>query len=476
MSERYDVVIIGAGISGLICGCYLVKRGLRVLIVEQYSKPGGYCTSFERSGYRFDVGIHYLGGVKRGILAEIIKELDLKEEIKFNQYDPTDKIIIKEHVTYLRADPFDTVNEFKKSFPGEKRNIEKFFMFVTKNNFADLYRRTRYLSFGKFLDSFFSDYNLKATFGILVGNIGVSPKKASAFSCLTLFTQYLLDPGYYPVGGIQELPDALVRTFKKNKGDLILSNKAIRIIAHNKKIKQVILQSGEKINTDIIVSNADATQTFKELLNIEGEEANILDKLTLTPSTFLVYLGLNNIRKILTGKYNIFYFSTYDIDRIYSGLGENILKDRLDWIVCSFPSLHDSSIQKNKDTMMILFFAPFKSNKFWLREKEVLSEKMIQKAEEILPNLRNYVKLKIIATPHTLYRYTSNYRGAFAGWAPVYSTRVFIPQKTSINGLYLTGHWCNTGYLPYGGISNVSFLGKRCATLILQEKKIISSV
>ena len=50
--NKYDVIIIGAGIGGLTCGCYLAKAGLKVLIIEQHNKPGGYCTSFERKGYR----------------------------------------------------------------------------------------------------------------------------------------------------------------------------------------------------------------------------------------------------------------------------------------------------------------------------------------------------------------------------------------------------------------------------------------
>lgn len=46
----YDVIIIGAGISGLICGCYLAKAGLKVLIVEKNANPGGYCVSFKEKG------------------------------------------------------------------------------------------------------------------------------------------------------------------------------------------------------------------------------------------------------------------------------------------------------------------------------------------------------------------------------------------------------------------------------------------
>ena len=35
MDTKFDFVIIGAGISGLICGCYLAKSGFKVLIVEK---------------------------------------------------------------------------------------------------------------------------------------------------------------------------------------------------------------------------------------------------------------------------------------------------------------------------------------------------------------------------------------------------------------------------------------------------------
>jgi len=37
--DEYDVVIIGAGIGGLVRGCYLAKAGMKVLIVEKNHKP-----------------------------------------------------------------------------------------------------------------------------------------------------------------------------------------------------------------------------------------------------------------------------------------------------------------------------------------------------------------------------------------------------------------------------------------------------
>ena len=83
--NEYDVAIIGAGIGGLVCGCYLAKSGLKTLIIEQHDKPGGYCTSFSRGGYRFDAGVHYFGGVKKRFFGNILKELKVDNAIKFNK-------------------------------------------------------------------------------------------------------------------------------------------------------------------------------------------------------------------------------------------------------------------------------------------------------------------------------------------------------------------------------------------------------
>ena len=60
IKSKYDVIVLGAGIAGLICGTFLAKSGKKVLIIEQHSSPGGYCTSFRRKGFIFDGFLYIL--------------------------------------------------------------------------------------------------------------------------------------------------------------------------------------------------------------------------------------------------------------------------------------------------------------------------------------------------------------------------------------------------------------------------------
>ncbi|NTV53846.1 MAG: NAD(P)-binding protein, partial [Syntrophaceae bacterium] len=80
--STYDAIIIGAGIGGLVCGCYLAKAGMKVLIAEQHNRPGGYCTSFKRLGFTFDAGPHCFGSYrKEGITRKILEELEIDDAL-----------------------------------------------------------------------------------------------------------------------------------------------------------------------------------------------------------------------------------------------------------------------------------------------------------------------------------------------------------------------------------------------------------
>lgn len=57
---EYDVIVIGAGISGLTAAGLLSRAGLSVCVLEMDARPGGYLAGFRRKDFRFDSAIHWL--------------------------------------------------------------------------------------------------------------------------------------------------------------------------------------------------------------------------------------------------------------------------------------------------------------------------------------------------------------------------------------------------------------------------------
>ena len=69
----FDVIIVGAGMGGLITGAILAKNGLRTLVLEKRSRIGGRAMSFEyQPGYVVDWGIHSIRYGKKGIIPTIL--------------------------------------------------------------------------------------------------------------------------------------------------------------------------------------------------------------------------------------------------------------------------------------------------------------------------------------------------------------------------------------------------------------------
>lgn len=68
--KKFDIIIIGAGISGLLSALALSKHGKKVLIIEKNSQVGGNCNSYTIDGFQVDTGVHaitnlYVGPLKR---------------------------------------------------------------------------------------------------------------------------------------------------------------------------------------------------------------------------------------------------------------------------------------------------------------------------------------------------------------------------------------------------------------------------
>jgi len=470
--DQYDVIIIGAGIGGLVCGCYLARAGLKVLIVEKNQKPGGYCTSFERDGFRFDSGVHGIGGMyEGGNLRRIIDELKLDLEII--RFDPSDMIVFPDGEIFIWNDLNKTIYEFQNKFPKESKSIKSFFNFITGTSPIELFLRLKNKTFKTLLDEYFKNIHLKKILSFLAGNLGVSASIASAFIISTLYREFILNGGYYPKGGMQMFPDSLLKKFKEFGGEVLFFKKVNKINIENNTAKGVHIDKNINFNSKVVISNCDARQTYLELIGKRYLNKNFiynLNRAVISPSAFVVYLGLKNtFNSSLTERgYGLYFIPTYDIDDIYLHNNDpddiNIKgKD----LFCGLGQLNSRSQNNYKKSMHLLMIAPFKGLTFWEKNKYKVAENMIGLLENLIPSLRSNILVKYIATPIDFFNFTLNYRGSNYGWAAIVKNPGLY-LDIPIKNFYIVGHWSSNNFSS-GGINIVAFLGYRLSKTILKK-------
>lgn len=467
----FDVIIIGAGISGLVCGCYLAKAGMSVLIVEQHDKPGGYCTSFTRHGFTFDAAAHSLGGFREGNnFRQIITELGIDKLVKISRLNPSDIIIAPDFNITFWNEAKATIDNLTNIFPREKDNIQKFYTYfnnlTSTNQFDNAILRDK--TFATFLRSYFSDNTLINALSYPVfGYGGLPPSLMHAFTGTKIFNEFMIDGGYYLEGGMQSLPNACDQIIRQNNGALLYRCLVDKILCKNNIAVGVKLITGESYTSKYVVSACDITQTFKTFLADEtADNIQITDKLKkMTPSlsTFILYIGIDKPFNGLPQEgTNIWCLPCYDLDKMFNYITLGDLN--------SFGGGYMFRVSPDVKTILAFLATPFKTESFWKQNKNKIAEDFLNRIDKHIPNLKKHIVYFDAATPYTLYRYTLNYKGANYGWAPL-QTQLFDPdfgQKSFIKGLYITGHWTAQTH----GIPGVAYLGYNTAKLILRREHI----
>ncbi len=473
MSEHhdYDVIIIGAGISGLVCGCYLAKAGLKTLIVEKNAKPGGYCSSFNRNGFRFDACVHSLSSFRKGgRLNRIFEDLGLEGTVEINKNNPTDIIVTPEFKLKITTDIYETIAEFQKYFPNEKRQIERLFKFIAFTP-VNIITQIRSKTLKELLNGYFADNFLKTILStIILGLTGSPPDQISALVSCLIFREFILDGGYYPFGGTQVLADTLLQKFVELNGVALFSTSVKKINLKNNKVTGVELDNKDFKYSKYVVSACDVRQTFFKLISVNNASKNFSKKIvSLVPSlsAFLVYLGMGkDFNDNSDLKSTIWIIKSHNIKDIYSKL----LNCNNIHLAITSPSTKDKKFKKKfGKTICLTTNVPYMNERYWNNNafRNEFAEKLIKLSEEVIPGVTQYITLQFNATPLTLYIRTFNYNGAAYGWAstPSQFGNPDISQKTNIENLYLTGHWSNQS----SGIVSVANCAYNAADIILRK-------
>ena len=80
----YDTVIIGSGVGGTAVGALLASKNLNMLLIEKNEKIGGRCSTYEKNGFKIDVGVHSFARSDKGPLGKVLEMIDMKGAIDWS--------------------------------------------------------------------------------------------------------------------------------------------------------------------------------------------------------------------------------------------------------------------------------------------------------------------------------------------------------------------------------------------------------
>ncbi|MED5431328.1 MAG: FAD-dependent oxidoreductase, partial [Pseudomonadota bacterium] len=134
LESGYDAIVIGSGIGGLTAAACLSKLGKKVLVLEQHYTAGGFTHSYDRNGYEWDVGVHYIGDMgSTKTMGRRLFDLVTDNQLQWAPMDPVyDRLFIGERQIDLVAGPKAFADELKKQFPDEERAIDTYLGYLSQ--------------------------------------------------------------------------------------------------------------------------------------------------------------------------------------------------------------------------------------------------------------------------------------------------------------------------------------------------------
>ena len=488
--DAYDAVVVGAGFGGLAAGALIARAGRRVLVVERHDRVGGYGHAFRRGRYRFDSAVHLIGGCAPaggdgGLVARLLGALGLESRAPLEPVDPIYAVRFPDAALRAPAGLEAFADAHAARFPGARAGVGAFLEDCVRiraeaEHAAEAaaagagpgalerlptLRRLRRATLGEVLDAHVADPAARAALAALWPYVGLPPSRASFLYFATMLLSYVADGARTCRGTFQALADLFGDAIEAAGGELLLRAEVRRIAVEDGCVQGVVLEHGQRIEAPLVVSNADLRQTALELVGREHLEPRWLARLArLEPSiSACVVYGATSLDLRAAGlAHETFSFGGFDHEAAFRAA----LAAEPSWLTLTVPTLADPALAPPGEHLFLLTtLAGYAPASRWRGDKEVVLERMLGLADDVVPGLRAATTFCEAGTPRTLERYTRNAGGALYGFA--LSPEQVGPGRpaaaTPLPGLLLAGHWTQPG----GGVYGVLASGVEAARLAL---------
>ena len=476
--RRPHAVVIGSGFGGLAAAVRLGAKGYRVTVLERLDAPGGRASVHRQDGFTFDAGPTI---VTAPFLFEDLWRLcgrEMADDVDLRAVDPFYRLVFDDGETITcHADPAAMEAEIARVSPGDAAGYRRFMArseAICKLGFEEL-GHVPFMSVGDMLRHAPDLLKLgghHSVFGLVsqyVKNpkvrvalsfhplfVGGNPFDTTAVYCMIAYLERRWGV-HFAMGGTGSLVKGLLGLIQGQGGTLRYGADVAKIIVKDGVAEGVRLASGETLAADIVVSNADAADTYRNLVPAEARQRwtdRKLDSAKYSMSLFVWYFGTRR-------RYEEVEHHTILLGPRYKGLigdifkGGSLAQDMS--LYLHRPTATDPSLApEGCDAFYVLSPVPhLDADIDWATQAEPYCQAVERRlSETLLPGLKDEIVTSLVTTPQDFHDRYRSIKGAAFSLAPtLLQSAWFRPNNRSedVKGLYLVG----AGTQPGAGLPGV---------------------
>jgi phytoene desaturase len=481
--RKARAVVIGSGFGGLAAAVRLAARGYRVTVLDKLDAPGGRAYVHRQDGFTFDAGPTV---ITAPFLFEELWALAgrrLADDVELRPVTPYYRIRFHDGASFDYTGDAEAMRaEVARLAPGDVEGYERF---VRRSEaiFRVGFERLAHVPFGSWFDmarivpdmvkleSYRTVYGLVAkhvkderlrqvmSFHPLL--VGGNPFSTTSIYSLIAFLERRWGV-HFPVGGTGALVRGLCSLVEGLGGEVRCGEEVRQILLDGRRASGVLLASGERVEADVVVSNADSAWTYRYLVPREARRRwtdERIEKQRYSMSLFVWYFGTRR-------RYPDVAHHTILLGPRYRGLLDDIFQRHVladDFLADDFslylhrPTATDPSLApEGCDAFYVLSPVPnLLSGTDWNATQEGYRraiERLL--SSTVLPGLEREVVTSRLLTPQDFQDRLSSFRGAAFGMEPVLTQSAFFrPHNKSedVDRLYIVG----AGTHPGAGLPGV---------------------
>ncbi|MBD0268479.1 MAG: carotene isomerase [Cyanobacteria bacterium Co-bin8] len=486
--KQWDVIVIGAGMGGLVTATQLAAKGAHVLVLESYLIPGGSAGYFERAGYRFDVGASMIFGfgsqgttnlLTRALAAVGMKLETLPDPVQVHYHLPQG-LDIRVHRNYERF-----LEELCDRFPHERVGIRQFYdecwrVFHCLNAMPLLsLEEPRYVA-SVFVKHPLACMGLAKRLPINVGRVArrylrdpellrfidmecycwsvVPAERTPLINAGMVFSDRHYGGVNYPKGGVGQIAQQLVTGLEQAGSEIWYRSRVTEILTEKGRAIGVRLASGKTCFARRIVSNATRWDTFGSLVKQDPppSEQRWQQRYQQSPSFVSLHLGVK--AEAISEAVDCHHILLEDWAEMEASGGT---------VFVSIPTLLDPDLAPPGHHIIHAFTPSWMADwqgltsQAYHEQKQAAALALVRRLERLWPGLGDAISHQEIGTPRTHRRFLGRANGTYG---PIPAGKPWgllgMPfNRTAIPGLYCVGD----STFPGQGLNAVAFSGFACA-------------